>query len=419
MFENLFTFFKNIFQVKSSNLILIDSNLNIESKKFWNITDKFNLEKEYDETKILNKFRNEIEKSIEYRQVADVEVGTYLSGGLDSSIITAYTSIMSNKTLNSYTIGFRDLNEFEYSDIVANKFKTCHHKILLKKEDYLKNWNELIRFKDSPLGVPNEIPLAIMSNKLKEKITVVLSGEGADELMGGYGRIFRSPFDFSNSKVENNFYDYFINLYDYVPRSIRKSLLIGENKFMSYFDNQILSESKSYSNEEFVFRYFHKYHIKGLLQRVDMTTMQTSVEARVPFLDHNLVDFSYSEIPYDLKLKWNSENSVNKAKNSNSNAYSELLDTPKYLLRQVGKKLLPENIVDRRKVGFPVPLSEWFGDLESLANDYLTNVNWLKKNSLNELIKRSKNHARSGQILWMFLNVEMFKKTYFNKDWRW
>ena len=188
---------------------------------------------------------------------------------------------------------------------------------------------------------------------------------------------------------------------------------------MSYFDNQILSESKSYSNEEFVFRYFHKYHIKGLLQRVDMTTMQTSVEARVPFLDHNLVDFSYSEIPYDLKLKWNSENSVNKAKNSNSNAYSELLDTPKYLLRQVGKKLLPENIVDRRKVGFPVPLSEWFGDLESLANDYLTNVNWLKKNSLNELIKRSKNHARSGQILWMFLNVEMFKKTYFNKDWRW
>ena len=177
-----FTFFKNIFQVKSSNLILIDSNLNIESKKFWNITDKFNLEKEYDETKILNKFRNEIEKSIEYRQVADVEVGTYLSGGLDSSIITAYTSIMSNKTLNSYTIGFRDLNEFEYSDIVANKFKTCHHKILLK-EDYLKNWNELIRFKDSPLGVPNEIPLAIMSNKLKEKITVVLSGEGADELM--------------------------------------------------------------------------------------------------------------------------------------------------------------------------------------------------------------------------------------------
>jgi asparagine synthase (glutamine-hydrolysing) len=107
--------------------------------------------------------------------------------------------------INTYTIGFKEINEFEFSKIIANKYNTEHHEILMKKEDYISNWERLIKFKDAPLGVPNEIPLAVMSTKLKEKITVVLSGEGADELNGRYGRIFRAPFDYKNANTNEDF----------------------------------------------------------------------------------------------------------------------------------------------------------------------------------------------------------------------
>jgi asparagine synthase (glutamine-hydrolysing) len=147
--------------------------------------------------------------------------------------------------------------------------------------------------------------------------------------------------------------------------------------------------------------------------------MQTSVEGRVPFLDHNLIEFSYKKIPYDLKLKWKDNLSKEKAKKINSTEYSEILDSPKYLLKEVGRKYLPSKIIDRKKVGFPVPLNNWFGDLEVLANDVLLNADWLKKGVLKDLIEKSKKEVRFGQILWMFINIQKFKNNYFEKEWRW
>ena len=258
-----------------------------------------------------------------------------------------------------------------------------------------------------------------MSSKLKEKITVVLSGEGADELMGGYGRIFQSPFDYTNSKSDLSFYDYLIKDYEYVPRTMRDSLLNTPVNYRKEFDDKIKTEFSLRSNEENVFKFFHQYHVKGLLQRVDMTTMQTSVEARVPFLDHKLIEFVYSKIPYDLKLKWKGESEKEEASKLSSKEYSETLDTPKYLLRKLAYKYLPKEIVDRKKVGFPVPLTEWFDNLEQLAKELLPNAYWLKKGSFEYLIQKSKSEARSGQILWMFINIEMFRKNYFQKEWRW
>jgi asparagine synthase (glutamine-hydrolysing) len=289
----------------------------------------------------------------------------------------------------------------------------------MKKEDYISNWERLINFKDAPLGVPNEIPLAVMSSKLKEKITVVLSGEGADELMGGYGRIYRSPFDYSNENPKEAFYDYFISKYDYVPRDMRDQLINTPINYRKEFDTELRASFDANSNEESIFKFFHKYHVKGLLQRVDMTTMQTSVEARVPFLDHNLIEFAYNSIPYDLKLRWINEESKKQAKSMNSDQYSETLDTPKYLLRKLSYEYLPKEIVERKKVGFPVPLTEWFENLEILAKELLPKANWLKAGVVNDLIEKSRTETRSGQILWMFVNIEIFKRTYFNKQWKW
>lgn len=414
-----YTFFKNIVQVKPGTYLSVNKDLSILEKKYWDIPEAFNTATEYNEEEILNGLDDELNKAIKYRLIADVPLGTYLSGGVDSSLITAITVLNKKEKVNTYTIGFDEMNEFEYSKVIAEKYNTEHHEILMQKEDYMSNWERLIKFKDAPLGVPNEIPLAVMSSKLKEKITVVLSGEGADELMGGYGRIFRAPFDYENEDTNESFYDYFISKYDYVPRSMRDELINTPKSYRDEFDAEIRASFSKSSNEESIFKFFHKYHVKGLLQRVDMTTMQASVEARVPFLDHNLIEFSYNNIPYDLKLRWLNDEAHQKAKSMNSNEYSESLDTPKYLLRKLSYKYLPKEIIERKKIGFPVPLTEWFDNLESLAKELLPKANWLKEGVVNDLIKKSKTESRAGQILWMFINIELFKKNYFNKQWKW
>jgi len=414
-----YTFFKNIKQLPAGTYHTYQPNVPLVEKTYWELPKEFNMSKSFNENELKEQLEFELKKAIKYRLIADVPLGTYLSGGVDSSLITAITALAKKDRVNTYTIGFEELNEFEYAQKIAEVYNTAHHEILMKKEDYLANWESLIRFKDAPLGVPNEIPLAIMSSKLKEKITVVLSGEGADELMGGYGRIFRAPFDFEHGKEEGNFYDYFINKYEYVPRKMRDKLINTPFSYRDDFDHKIRNEFNDRTNEENVFRFFHKYHVKGLLQRVDMTTMQTSVEARVPFLDHNLIEFAYKKIPYDLKLKWVDENSKAKAINQNADEYSEILDIPKYLLRQVSYKYLPEEIVNRKKVGFPVPLTEWFDNLEGMAKDLLSNSPWLKAGVIDNLIERSRVENRAGQILWMFINIELFRSSYFEKKWRW
>ena len=415
-----YTFFKNIYQMEAGTYIEIDKSLNKKEHIYWDIPNEFNVDENFNEDTITKEFENELIKAIEYRLISDVPLGTYLSGGVDSSLITAITSKKRKGILNTYTIGFSELNEFKYSNIIAKQYETSHHEILMKKEDYVNNWERLIGFKDAPLGVPNEIPLAVMSKKLKEKITVVLSGEGADELMGGYGKIFRLPFDFENhDKGTLSFYEKLVESYEYVPRKMRDEFVNTSKEYRKKFDDKIANNFEGKTNEENIFRFFHKYHVKGLLQRADMTTMQTSVEARVPFLDHNLIEFVYSKIPYTLKLKWKSEELKNKAKTITSKDYSEDLDTPKYLLKKVSYNYIPKSIVDRKKVGFPVPLTEWFSNLEKLAKELLINPSWLKEGVVDELLKKSKEEVRAGQILWMFINVEIFKKQYFHKEWEW
>ena len=414
-----YTFFKNIYQVPPGTYLTIDEKLTQKEVEYWTIPSEFNMSTNYNEDEVLEGLDEQLNKAIKYRLIADVPLGTYLSGGVDSSLITAITALNKKEKVNTYTIGFEELNEFEYSKIIANQYDTSHHEILMTKRDYIDNWERLINFKDAPLGVPNEIPLAVMSSKLKEKITVVLSGEGADELMGGYGRIFRAPFDYTNDNPDQSFYDYFIAKYDYVPRAMRDELINTPKNYREQFDSEIKNDFKHRTNEENVFNFFHKYHVKGLLQRVDMTTMQTSVEARVPFLDHNLIEYSYRHVPYNLKLRWNDEASKQQAAQTNSGNYSEVLDTPKYLLRKLSYKYLPKEIIERKKVGFPVPLTEWFENLEALAEELLPQANWLKEGVVQDLIQRSKTETRAGQILWMFINIELFKKNYFNKNWKW
>jgi asparagine synthase (glutamine-hydrolysing) len=152
-----------------------------------------------------------------------------------------------------------------------------------------------------------------------------------------------------------------------------------------------------------------------------MTTMQASVEARPPFLDHELIEYVYREIPYELKLKWKDSTSKNKAKLVFAEKYSELLDIPKYILKKVALKHLPEEIVFRQKMGFPVPLNNWYSSLKNIAENFLIDAFWLKQGTLQTLTNEIQldNSGRAGQLLWMFINIELFRKEYFEKKWSW
>ena len=143
------------------------------------------------EDKILNDVSELLTSSINYRMISDVPFGAFLSGGLDSSIIVSEMSKLNKNKIRTYNIGFKEdkFNEFIYATEVSNLFKTKHTQILMDENEYFSSMPEIIKYKDGPLSVPNEIAIHRLSKELKKNISVVLSGEGADELFGGYGRI--------------------------------------------------------------------------------------------------------------------------------------------------------------------------------------------------------------------------------------
>ncbi len=415
-----YTFFENIRQLESGTYMEISQSWEAFHKRYWDIPEEFNQEQQYDEEKITREFRNRLESAVQKRMMADVPLGTYLSGGVDSSLLSAIVAKQKGKDLNTYTIGFPELNEFPYARMVADRYKTKHHEIQMERRDYQNGIEKVIKYKDAPLGVPNEIPLAIMSEELTKDITVVLSGEGADELLGGYGRIFRAPFDYDNidKACGKTFYQYFIDKYEYVPRRIRDIFLKGNNNRREQYDQEISFRFSEKNNEYNVFRFFHNYHVKGLLQRVDTTTMLAGVEARVPFLDHELIEYVYRNVPYSMKLRWKDSAAEKDCKRMNAAAYSEELDIPKYLLKKISYDYLPQEVIERKKVGFPVPLDSWEEELRAMAFDYLKDSVWLEKGKLEGLFAECEKERIGNQIIWMFLNVEIFYRAYFLKEWR-
>ena len=445
------TFFEDIYSLSPAHYIKI-KNDNIEFVEYWNIKEKFAQQQiDKGEAYYISTLKSLLESSVHYRMRSDVAFGAFLSGGVDSSVITALMAKYSKEPVKTFTIGFEEegYNEFEYAKMVAEKYKTKHMEIVLSGKNYIETMQALIAFKDAPLSVPNEVPLYLMSKELKKYITVVLSGEGADEIFGGYGRIFRSPYDYERMKnidsldftqedkeafIKNfvnkytkehfsNELEHFLQIYSYTPFDMKKKLLDERidvekiekkfyNKFQTYFDEL---DDESYYNK--MMYAFEKIHLVGLLHRVDTTTMATSVEARVPFVDHRVVEFAFT-IPIQYKLKWRDEI---KSKRLTSDKISENYDIPKYILKKSFEDEIPEAVLYRKKMGFPVPLNEWFGgDFNEYAKKILLsqaaqergiyNIDSIEKFLKSDRIKQEHSFAMK---IWMLVNLELFLQHYF------
>ncbi|TDP02434.1 asparagine synthase (glutamine-hydrolyzing) [Flavobacterium sp. 245] len=445
------TFFEGINVFPSAHWMKIDSDGQKTIEKYWDFDDKISLQKEdKGEKYYIDKLKELITSAVKYRMVSDVPVGAYLSGGVDSSIVTYELAKLKEGVVNTFTIGFAEegYNEFSYSKIVSDLCNTNHKEILLDEKNYFEAMTDLIKVKDAPLGVPNEVPLFLMSKILKKDITVVLSGEGADEILAGYSRIFSSSEDFKkmsdpelekdsllsqklSSKYGEDFpkseIEHFLSLYQYCSSSF-KSKLFHSNIDSTNIEkdlNEVFSfnfeklDGESYLNK--MLYCFEKIHLPGLLNRLDTTTMAASVEGRVPFVDHRLIEFAFS-IPNHYKLKWTGDKTSLDTQLGSEMA--ENSNVPKYILKKSYEDIIPNEILYRKKMGFPVPLNNWFGnDFKDLAyskiiNGYLIGNKIINKDFFLELINNYEvigNKEDIGMKIWMILNLELFLSDYFKK----
>lgn len=271
-----------------------------------------------------------IRDSVKIRLRSDVKVGTYLSGGLDSTIL----SYIANPD-DTWSVGFDQMHEFDWAEIANVNLKSNFHKTMVNEEEFLKNALIMIKKRKEPLSVPNEVLIYLMTKNVKKLNTVILSGEGADELFLGYDRIFSWAYNAKSLNLKE-----FDKFYCYGSKSDAEVLDYALEGLpgISVFDK--------------ISYFFQIYHLKGLLRRVDNSTMLCSVEARVPFVDHRLVE-KVAGTPF----KWRMGNNI------------------KEPLKRIYKNLIPKSIIERKKVGFPVPLKSIYGNTDVKPMDSWINYN--------------------------------------------
>ena len=359
----------------------------VSTRRYWSITYP---EKPYgDESYHLGRIRELIKKSVERRLMSDVPLGAFLSGGIDSSIIVALMSEVSDN-VKTFSVGFTDssFNELEYAKLIAEKFGTDHHEFVVEM-DAIELLPKLVNFYDEPFADSSAIPTYIVSQIARKNVTVCLSGDGGDELFAGYDRYAGCKVARVYEKVPKLLRDgvsFFVNK---LPASTsNKSVFRASQRFTGAVD---LQEEERYGdwitifNEEgrrellnpesgekidstgYIKKFYREcsakdfiaktmyvdvktYLPEDLLVKVDRASMAHSLEVRVPFLDHELVEYSQT-IPVSMKfpgLKL------------------------KHLLKKSVKDIIPKNILHRKKHGFGVPVGAWFKkELKSIAYDTL------------------------------------------------
>lgn len=438
------TFFKDILKLMPAHNLIYD----LGEKKikrhgaYWDIIfDEINSTKENIEHELDRLLNN----SIAYRKISDVPLGVILSGGLDSSLVTAMLAKQEKRPINTFTVKFREtgFDETEFAKRVSDKYKTKYFEVTLDTSNFLDIMREYIKFKDEPIGVPNEIPLYLLSKKIKENVTVVLSGEGADEIFEGYGRIFSSTRDYemlskiknlpkANEVYKNQFsslykkyngqlfdseLSHFLFLYNYFSKEEVKSLLIKDaiKDYSHFFAKYFKNINADYGHK--ISYVFIKAHLPGLLNRLDSPTMANAVEGRAPFLDYLLAQYSFN-LSSGYKTKWLLDDKSLWLLNKNCDEMSEIDNISKYILKEVSKKYLPNEIISRKKQGFPLPLEEWFNNnFKSIAQDLILGAdskvrNFIKKEVVEAWIKAGKGNL-FGQKLWMLLSLELWLREWF------
>lgn len=381
----------------------------LKNHVYWKLEDKVRPELLRDEQTAKAQLKELVLSSVKYRMISDVPFGTFLSGGIDSSLVTAAAQAVSDKPVKTFSIGFDNPkhNEAHFAKAVSDHLGTDHHEFLVTEKDALNLVDKLTDIYDEPFADSSAIPTLMVSEMARRNVTMTLSGDGGDELFFGYGmynwaerlsnpavQLFRKPIGKLLSMMGNR-YERAAFLFDYPSKQSLKSHIFSQEQYLfseAEIDAMVQPDFAGSINlqeawkipartltsmEEQAF-FDMKYYLQDdLLVKVDRATMHHSLETRVPLLDYRIVEFALNLDPA-LKLK----NGVNK-----------------YLLKQVLYDFVPAAMFDRPKWGFSIPLGSWLkNDLQYLIEDYLSEATITKYQVVEyEHVKQLISQFRNGK----------------------
>lgn len=386
--------------------------------------------------------RTMVERSVQEQMISDVPLGGFLSGGVDSTIIAAIATRRGD--FNAYSVGYgaEGYNEWPYVQIASDHFQMRCEKLLLDPKDFLETWRLLMREKGLPLSTPNEVPIYHLAKALKREYTVALSGEGADEVFGGYVMPYFSAYDFDRSRRNplgagqlpsgvdrammrlyqqpnlSNHVDHHFLLNSWISPSYHSDLLQPEvAECFEQVEHHYRGLFDRFEGCSTLDKHMHlhaRINLEGLLNRVDSSTMAASVEGRVPFTDHRLAEYLF-HLPDICKMDWRDESAAMQGRVMNVGEIDqqELVES-KILLRRAFEREVPPEIMMRRKVSFPVPFREWLGgSLRDFAAELLGSSELIARSfcakSVQSLVAQA-DHPSAGLMLWPLVNLALWEK---------
>ncbi len=413
------TFVKNVFKLPPAHYLTIDLKTSvIEKKRYWQF--KFEQNEMLDEKKTAQKILEVMENSVSHHLIADVPVGSFLSGGIDSSIIATLmqkirgstsTSLSTSKKIKTFTVGFQSFSEGKEARETADFLGTDHSEITVSPEEYFRSLPEVVWHFDEPVADPSAVGLYFLSKAAAKHVKVVLSGEGSDELFGGYNiylaplarakmvwlprfilKLFlKLPFKFFGKnylhRVNMNLKDWYIgNASIFKTEEIAQLWSIKSEKKFSL--ESIYKEINTASDStQMQYIDIQTWLIGDILAKADKMTMAHSLELRVPFLDVEVAGLA-ATLPD--RFKWHG-------------------GVTKYLLRQAFRKVLPESVRQRKKLGFPTPVKNWFTNDKTslykaiLENSYIKshmNTIYIQK-LINDHLEKKADNSRKIYLLLM------------------
>jgi asparagine synthase (glutamine-hydrolysing) len=395
---------------------------------------------------VVSEFRDLLAESVKLRLMSDVPLGMFLSGGIDSSAIAALMAGMIDRPLQTFSVAFesRAFNELEYAREVARVIKADSHEIVIDDADFFDALPTLIWHEDEPIAHASSVPLYFVSALARQHVTVVLTGEGSDELLAGYGkypriawnwragtiyermlpralresiarralpllprslgRYARRSFLAMDRSAESMFFDNFASVRLADQRELLSPAIRGGATFAQAYGSSMAHFERPNGHSTLLDRLLYadiKTYLVELLMKQDQMSMATSIESRVPFLDHTLVEFA-ARLPDEWKLSgW----------------------TTKRVLREAMKGLLPEAILNRPKMGFPVPFVSWTrGRWNDMVRDVLLDRRSRERGiidpaAVDALIhNHAAGRADAGDRIWSLLNLELWHRTFIDRE---
>ncbi|MBS0612591.1 MAG: asparagine synthase (glutamine-hydrolyzing) [Proteobacteria bacterium] len=421
----------------------------IEIKRYWDLAMGADVEGPSPgsaaEQALVEEYRARFTEAVRMRLMSDVPLGMFLSGGIDSAAITATMSTLVKEPIRTFSVAFaeREANELEYARLVANAFGTVHSEVTVTPEQFFAELPHLIWQEDEPIAHPSSVALYFVSNLAAQHVKVVLTGEGSDETLAGYNRYRITAYNARIGAAYARWVPGFVRGavrkgIEILPaasalrqKSMRTFLWRGSDLDDLYFDNfavfgraaqgQLLDARLRTSlagvdpyaayhaalervqGKPLVAQLLYadiKTYLHELLMKQDQMSMATSIESRVPFLDHPLVEW-VAQLPLTLRLRGT---------------------TTKWILREAMKGRLPERILNRPKMGFPVPVGIWLrGAWRPLLDEYLLSDRVRARGlfdatALRRLVEEHAAGVNHSERLWALLTFEIWARMFLDGE---